>query len=238
MDYKKGKFESTKFDYKKDDYAKYLEYLNRLNLSAEEIIHQFPAYVGSMTIQRYLTLYDLYKKTLGIAGHLAEVGVYKGSGTIFLSKLVEIFEPNSLTQVHGFDWFKGDDPDPNEEKHLIKGAYSHSYEELLKLIDAQKLNHVIRIHKIDIINELEPFFNDNPTLKFKFVFLDSGTYKVTFKALQQFLSKIVKGGIIVFDQYNFELAPGETKAVDELLGSENIKTLPYAWMPNAYYIKE
>ena len=90
MDYKKGKFESTKFDYKKDDYSKYLEYLNSLNLSAEEIIHQFPAYVGSMTIQRYLTLYDLYKKTLGIAGHLAEVGVYKGSGSIFLSKLVEI----------------------------------------------------------------------------------------------------------------------------------------------------
>ncbi|MCB9188190.1 MAG: hypothetical protein H6599_02800 [Flavobacteriales bacterium] len=36
----------------------------------------------------------------------------------------------------------------------------------------------------------------------------------------------------------FELGPGETLAVCELLPGVKIKTLPNSWMPNAYAVKE
>lgn len=65
-----------------------------------------------LTLGRSLCLYA-YKGTLGLAGNIAEVGVLRGAGTLFVAKL---FEPNSLTQVHGFDWFKGNQhPNPRLE---------------------------------------------------------------------------------------------------------------------------
>ena len=75
-----------------------------MNFTQDEIIEDFPRFSGHMSIGRYLTLYELYKKTEGIAGHIAEVGTYKGSSLLWFTKLVQIYESESLTQVHGFDW--------------------------------------------------------------------------------------------------------------------------------------
>ena len=79
-------------------------------------IHYFPCFTGSQTLSRYLTFYECYKNTLGLAGHIAEVGIYKGGSFLFFSKLVQIFENNTFTQVHGFDWFKGNAPSKHEDK--------------------------------------------------------------------------------------------------------------------------
>jgi len=45
-----------------------------------------------MSLNRIITLYEIYKKTLGLNGHIAELGVYKGSGSLLFAKLVKIFE--------------------------------------------------------------------------------------------------------------------------------------------------
>ena len=42
---------------------------------------------------------------------------------------------------------------------------------------------------------------------------------------------------MVFDQFNHELGPGETRAVREFLPDAKIKTLPFTWMPTAYVVK-
>jgi hypothetical protein len=45
--------------------------------------------------------------TQSIAGHIADVGTYKGASALLFAKLMKIHNPESLWQVHGFDWFKG-----------------------------------------------------------------------------------------------------------------------------------
>ena len=52
---------------------------------------------------------EAYKLTLVLVA-TADVGMFKGALKFFFSKLATIFEPNSLVQVHGFDWFKGTNP--------------------------------------------------------------------------------------------------------------------------------
>jgi len=233
-----GKLESVKFSGRRDKYNKSLKALEALDIPFEDLLHHYPAYVGDLTLSRFLTLYELYKMTENISGHIAEAGVFKGAGSIYFAKLVKLFESNSLTMVHGFDWFEGNDPRENDSDNIIKGGYKASFDEVVELVKIQGLDHILKIHKVDLVNDLELFFNDNKHLRFKLVFLDAGLYDVVSSCIKQFYDRMTTGGIMVFDQYNHELSPGETMAVDENLKHIKIRTLPNAWMPNAYIIKE
>jgi hypothetical protein len=236
LDYVPGKFETQKFADKKPRYYEAMEKIQKMGYSFEDYMPYFPCFTGHMTLSRYFFLYDLYKKTLGISGHIAEVGVYKGGSLLFFTKLTQIFEPNSLTQVHGFDWFKGNAPD-SSEKNIVKGSDAEPKERLQKLIDIQDLNKICFLHEVDVSKEISAFFEKNPTLQFKLIYLDAGMYKVVKAAIPAFWERLTKGGVMIFDQFNHEVAPGETKAVKEFFKDKEIRTMPYNWMPTAYIVK-
>lgn len=232
-----GKYEYIKFDKLRASYKEGVENMGKMDFSFQEIIEDFPRFSGHMSIGRYLTLYELYKKTEGIAGHIAEVGTYKGTSLLWFGKLLQLFEPNSLTQAHGFDWFKGTGDDSVGLK-IEKGSYSYNYEELLKVIKYQNIDNVCFVHKLNIITELEKFFENNPHFYYKMVFLDAGFYDVVKKSIEVLWPRLNKGGILVLDQFGHELSPGEAMAVKELLPDQKIRTINNSWMPNAYIIKE
>ena len=236
MDYEEGNFESLKFSERKKAYYESLAEILSLGYDREDLIHHFPSFVGHMTLSRFLVIYELYKMTLGVAGHIAEAGVYKGAGTLFLAKLTQIFEPESLTLVHGFDWFEGVQV-TTEETNVMDGSYKEDYSRLMRLIQAQKLDHVVHIHKLDLRSELDQFFEENKYMQFKLVFLDAGLYDVVKHCLRHFWPRLTSGGVIIFDQFNHELAPGETRAIKEFMPDAKIKTFPFAWMPTAYVVK-
>lgn len=236
MNEENGKFEMNKFADRKGPYNEGLMEILSLGYEKEDLIHHFPSFVGHMTLSRFLALYELYKMTLGVAGHVAEAGVYKGAGSLLFAKLTKIFEPESLTLVHGFDWFEGMHPTQEEPASLNK-SYKEDYERLIHLIKAQRLNDVIHIHKLDIVTELKAFFDKNNYMQFKLVFLDAGQYDIVKSCLEHFWPRLTSGGIMVFDQFNHETSPGETRAVKEFMPDAKIRTLPFSWMPTAYVVK-
>lgn len=235
--YDAGQLETMKFAHRHESYYAGLETIKSLGYAFEDLIHHFPCFVGHMTVSRFLVLYECYKKTLGVAGHIAEVGIHKGASLLWLTKLTQIFEPESLTQVHGFDWFKGMDPGDKDSKLVEKYAYSESYERVMQLIQAQSLERIVHVHKLDVTKELLGFFERFPHLQFKLVFMDAGTYDVVQACIPVFWNRLTKGGILILDQFNHELSPGEALAVKELLPNEEIRTFPWGWMPNGYIIK-
>ena len=235
-EYIEGTYETKKFSSRKEPYYKSLERIISLGFSEEDYIHHFPSFAGHMTISRFIGLYELYKMTLGVAGHIAEVGVYKAAGTLFFAKLTQIFEPGSLTLVHGFDWFEGAKT-TDEEPNVLDGAYKEDYERITELVKLQELDNIVHIHKIDVAKELDEFFEKNKYMQFKFIFLDCGVYDVVMSALRNFWPRLTSGGVMVFDQFNHELSPGETRAIKEFMPDAKIQTLPYGWMPTAYIVK-
>ena len=44
--------------------------------------------------------------------------------------------------------------------------------------------------------------------------------------------------MLLIDHYSFELAPGEMRAIREVLPHVKWKQFPFGWMPCAYAIKE
>jgi hypothetical protein len=234
--YVEGPLESSKHAALRGDYYAGLQAIKGLGYEVEDFIHHFPCFVGHLTLARFLSLYECYQRTLGVAGHVAEVGVYKGAVSIFLAKLTRIFEPQSLTQVHGFDWFRGNQPGP-QDTDMPEGAYCEPYERVARLVQAQGLSNILKIHQLDVANEIQRFLDERPHLQFKLVFLDCGVHQVVRAAIPAFWSRLTPGGMLVFDQYNFEAAPGETLAVREFLPDQHVRTFPYGWMPTAYIQK-
>jgi hypothetical protein len=231
-----GKFELRKFASRKPAYYDGMNQILSMGYEPKDFIHEFPAFAGRMTLSRYISLYEAYKMTLGVAGHIAEIGVFRGAGSLLFAKLAQLFEPDSLTLVHGFDWFKGARIS-SEEKFVGEGECREEYDRLMKLIRVQGLEDTVHIHNLDVTKELDEFFLENPHLQFKLVFLDCGTYEVVSSSLKRFWPRLTSGGVLLFDHFNHEVAPGETRAIKEYMPDAKIKTFPFGWMPTAYVVK-
>lgn len=229
--------EASKFDDRREPYWQGIREMLSMGYPPEDLVHHFPLFAGHVCLGRYLALYEAYKLTAGIAGHIAEAGVWKGSSLLWLAKLSQLFEPESLTQTHGFDWFKGAQPEADEAHLVSAGAYAESRERVQAMIDVQKLNRQVLLHELDLSKDLGQFFADYPHLQFKMVFLDCGLYKVVRHCIEHFWPRLTPGGVLLLDNFNHETAPGETQAVRELLPEFTLRTFPFAQQPTAYIVK-
>jgi hypothetical protein len=232
-----GKYELKKFAHRKANYIKSVDEILNLGFDTQDYLHHFPAFIGHLTLARFISLYEVYKMTLGVAGHIAEIGVFKGAGSLFFAKLLRLFEPETLTLVHGFDWFQGAKVTP-EEKFVKDGECTEDYERLAKLIAAQELQNIIHIHNLDLTKDLELFFSENSHMQFKLIFVDCGIYDVVAATIQHFWPRLTPGGIMLFDHFNHEVAPGETRAIRELLPHAKMRNFSFGWMPTAYVVKD
>ena len=233
----KNNYEMSKFHEDKD-YHFYVNKLLKSNIPPIDFLHQFPAYTGKVNLSRFLSLYELYKKVSNLKGHISEIGVWKGASLLFLAKLVSIFEPYSNTIVHGFDNFMGMKPSNDEVKKGLKtGSYKSDYHQLKKIVKLQKLDGIVKIHKLDVTKDLKKFSNVYKSTVFKLIFFDAGVYEVLNKSLPFFWDRLVKGGVIIFDQFNYECAFGETRAVREILNDRKIETINWSRTPSAFITK-
>ncbi|PIQ10556.1 MAG: hypothetical protein COW71_02505 [Ignavibacteriales bacterium CG18_big_fil_WC_8_21_14_2_50_31_20] len=233
----KGSFEYMKFDDRRKSFGEYVDFLKSKDIPLDNWMEHFTCYIGHMSLSRVLGLYELYKKTLGVSGHIGEIGIYKGASFFLFAKLIKIFESESLTQVHGFDWFQGTGDDDIKMK-IEQGGYKQSYDEILEMNEKQGFSNLAFIHKMDVVEELEGFLEENLHLQFKLFFMDAGTHKVVKAALPLIWERMTPGGIVILDQFNHELSPGETLAVREVLPNAKVKIIPNIWMPSGYIIKE
>ena len=57
------------------------------NSNLYDFVDHFGLYAGVRTIGCKLVTYDLFKKTIGVPGDIAEFGCWKGSNLMFLAKI-------------------------------------------------------------------------------------------------------------------------------------------------------
>ncbi|WP_315718570.1 MULTISPECIES: class I SAM-dependent methyltransferase [unclassified Bradyrhizobium] len=204
-----------------------------LGYSPADFYEQWPCFLGAKQIGRFMSMHDCYMRTLGLAGHMAEVGVYRGGMTMFLAKLSLLYEPHATTQVHGFDLFDMDLPRIDDGPQYIE-----PYERIREMIEVQGLQRYAILHQMNVVTKLRDFFTEYPHLQFKLVFLDAGVYDVVTTCIREFWPRLSNRGIMVFDQYNHEAAPEETRAIRDSLPAEAIiRSFPNGWMPTAYVVK-
>ena len=109
-----------------------------------------------------------------------------------------------------------------------------SLNELKEIIEKKKI-HNFELIQGDVIKTIPTFIQKNERIKISLLHLDMDIYKPTKFILEKLVNKIVKGGIILIDDYNSVY--GATKAVDEFLKkNRNLKIKKLTNYKTPFYI--
>ena len=84
----------------------------------------------------------------------------------------------------------------------------------------KKLDNVDLIQG-DIMQTLDAYVAKRPEMRIALLHIDTDVYAPAKKALETLFNRVVKGGLIVLDDYG--VVEGETLAVDEFLSSHDYK---------------
>jgi len=199
-------------------------------------LNNFSRFVTTQEQRKFLVRYELFKKILDVHGSIIECGVQFGGGLMTFANLSEIFEPiNHTRKIIGFDTFSGfpslSDKDllDKAEQCKVGGLCCDSYDDLkrsIELFDSNRfLKHINKVELVrgDVKETLPEYLLNNPQLVVSLLWLDFDIYEPTKFAIHSLIDRIPKGGIIAFDELNHGLWNGETIAVREELGINNLK---------------
>lgn len=225
-------------------------------MSIFEMFRNFPVFTPRYNLARFLTHYELFKKVVDLPGVIVDLGVFRGASTFTWAKLCEIFCPTDVRKaVYGFDTFEGfpalsdeDGPEDINQDVRIGGYFGGTtIERDLSLAQAamnhdRHLKHVKRIEFIkgDVADTIPAFVESRGNgLRIALLNLDVDLYEPTKIALEFFVPLMVRGGIIILDEYAVDTFGGESKAVDEyfkrVFGKRAvIKKFPWHSNPSGY----
>ena len=205
----------------------------------DNTMNSFAKYASRESISNFLVRDKIFRKILKIQGSIIEFGVFAGRGLMTWAQLSSVYEPigGMSREIFGFDTFQGfphvdeiDNKNTLGRKHSIGNLHIEGilddinisielYEKCLLFRQSKKI-HLI---KGDFLDTSEQFFINYPHVIPALLYIDFDLYAPTRKALEVFYKKMPKGSIIVFDEANFSLWPGETQAIYEVLDIKKIK---------------
>lgn len=144
-------------------------------------------------------------------------------------------------RIVGFDWFKGLEgyEEAKDGKNSpSKGLYKGDPELINKVAELHGLDEDIELIKGDITYSVPGFIEECKDVRFSFVYVDCDLYLPCVTAIKSLWPKILKGGLLVFDEYNMQDWPGETAALHDALGEDvELRVVPNTRQPTAYVIK-
>jgi hypothetical protein len=193
-------------------------------------------FVKRQDLTKQLFLNDIYTKILNTHGVIMEFGVRWGQNLVTLNNLRGIHEPfNYSRKIIGFDTFSGfSNVDEKDGGHKIikEGAFSvtENYEDYLEQVLAyheseNPLSHIKKntIIKGNAVKTLEKYLKEQPETIIALAYFDFDIYEPTQKCLELIKPFLTKGSIIGFDELNDPQFPGETVALKEVFGLNNVR---------------
>ena len=252
---------SSEFDgivnYASDDSVERMlrEHFARFGLTPLEVAKNFAIYSRRTTLKRFLAHYELYRLVVDLPGDIVELGVFRGTSLMTWANLLELRNMGDRQkQVFGFDNFSGfkslHPKDGKEDARINKigGGFDPSNHEAalddaIRIFDSDRfIPHKPRVKLIkgDIEQTVPRFVLENPGLRICLLHFDCDVYVPTKTGLEHLWPLVVKGGLVLFDEYGIRPWEGESKAVDEFFDKQRVKLRKLDWSPNpgAYVVKE
>lgn len=197
--------------------------------------------------QKILGRAELVRMIADIPGDIVDCGTFKGISTLQFAHFLKILRPNGAGQVVSFDTFEAvfpcvrDDEISSARAHMDDMYEASAYEQLTGAINKLQLADSVEIVKGDITTTLPKYLEARPGFRISLLHCDLDVYPATKVILEQAWSRLVVGGIVVFDQYavgNW----GESDAADEFFATldcpPRLHVVPGAPTPTAYAVKE
>jgi len=214
------------------DFKKAFEYENNFYLSCD-----------ITRVSKLLAHYELYKMASEFSGAIVECGVFKGNSLLRFAIFRDLFGNPFSKKIIAFDIF-GKFPetkfkqDKELRKKFIRGAgdQSISRQQIIRVLKHKGIFKFIELIKGDIVKTVPAYLRSHPELRISLLNIDTDIYEPAVTILKYLYPRVVKGGIIILDDYG--VFPGETEAVENYFKSMNVKIrkFPFAMTPS-YIIK-
>jgi Macrocin-O-methyltransferase (TylF) len=197
---------------------------------------------------RILFMHELYRRVLDVPGVLFELGVRWGQNLALWSSFRGMYEPyNHSRRIVGFDTFAGF-PGVGEEDGdaavAAEGAYDvvEGYQEHLRnlLRDHERdspLSHLERFELVsgDAAETVPRYLAERPETVVALAYFDFDLYEPTRAALEAIRPHVTRGTVLAFDQLSSRTFPGETRAVQEVLGLRSLRLVRSQYAAQACY---
>lgn len=192
---------------------------------------------------RVMRLIYCLERTRQVDADIAECGI--GSGYSMAYILSYLIRSRDKRHYYGFDTFEGfpfihpEDLVGLPEHRRSISVVGHYREFMLQhhrnTINRLDATQCATLHK-GLFSETIPKLP--PEQKFSFVFMDCDLYQSYKSCLETIYSRVVSGGIILFDEYELTVEwPGAKKAIDEFFTDkpEKPEPLPFG---TSWYVKK
>ncbi len=230
-------------------------HFEKYKISPLEVSKNFPIYARRLFLKRFLAHYELFCKTVNLPGDIVELGVFRGTTLMEWANFVEVRNMGDRQkQIFGFDNFSGftgvteKDGIGSEEMKKTEGGFNssmfeESLEDAISIYDKDRFipyKARVKLIKGDIQNTVPKFVDDNPGLRISLIHFDADMYEPTMVGLKFFYPLVVRGGLILFDEYGIRPWGGESNAVDEYFSDKNVEIQRFDWCsnPGGYIIKK
>ena len=203
-----------------------------------ELMGNLGLYIERMHLSRILLMNELYKRIIKVPGVIIEFGVRWGQNIALFNAFRGMYEPDNYTRrVIGFDTFSGF-PDITAQDlmraeisikagdYAVSDDWQQSLEKILHYHD--KLSPLSHLKKWELVagdatKTFPVYLSEHPELIVSLAYFDFDIYKPTKECLKLLKPHLTRGSIVVFDELNCPEFPGETIAVQEILGINSIR---------------
>jgi hypothetical protein len=228
---------------------------NPLNLPNIKNYKKFNDFIFSNDLKligKLLYRFQFFLDVKNLPGDIVEIGVFKGSGVSSFLKFIQIFCPNSNKKIIGFDIFDAFNAniilnkDSISDRENMDTVYARTNRKELSLKSVTTRleninvdNSKFKLIQGDIEKTIPIFVKENPGFRASLIYMDVDLERPTYNALNHLWDKLLPGGIIIFDEYEYHKFT-ESDGVEKFLKERNIQfnLKSTNWIaPTAYLIK-
>ncbi len=208
----------------------------------------FNLFMNDERLSKFLIHYEIFKKIKNYKGSIVECGVFKGTSFSRFAMLRELIGKSKSNKLIAFDVFSDKFPDTKfknekkQRKHWINtaGGSSIAINQLTKIFKKKKIKN-FKLIKGDVLQTIPNFVKKNPNLKIALLNVDIDFVETTQCVLDNLYNKVIKGGIILFDNYEGvgtggTFYKGETDTIKRFLKKKNKKIIKFPFFNRPSYI--
>ncbi len=231
----------------------FFEHFKNNPIPENELLSNIGLFISSKNLARILYMHHLYTQIIDVQGIVVEFGTRWGQNMALFAALRGIYEPfNRHRKIVGFDTFAGFpsicEKDAKGHEIIKPGGFAvtEKYEEYLeKVLEFQeKDNPMSHIKKFDICVgdatiEIQKYLTTYPETIIALAYFDLDIYEPTKSCLKAIKPHLIKGSVLAFDELNDHDSPGETVALREFFGLNNIRLKRYPFASRvSYFVME
>ncbi len=216
-------------------------------------LQNFTKYVAREDLTKFLARTEVFKRQLHVHGSVIDIGVARGASLLTWLQLSAVYEPvNYNREIVGFDTFGGiphthpvDHGSTRVSEHVkthgfaVEPGMADDVRRAVELHDQTRyLSHIPKAQIVvgDVTETVPRFLAESPHLVVSLLNIDVDLYESTKVALRKLVPRMPRGAVIIFDEVNVPLFPGETVALQETLGLNGCRLRRFSYAPTLSYV--